>query len=195
MRRSLKAISGTASISTAVLLAALALAGCGSASSSSAKTSATIPVTSSAIVGGALPARYTCDGANTTPPLKWGTVPASSRELVVFAIGRPAEASSHGPATIEWALAGVNPALHALAAGKIPKGGFLEEASDRKRHYSICPAKGQTRVYAFALYAVPPRVIVTHNVNGSTLFHNLAEGPPEFRAVGSGELTASYERK
>lgn len=192
-----KTVSGTASFSGAVLLAAIALAGCGSSGGGSGTTKTSVPIslTSNAIVGGALPARYTCDGANTSPPLKWGGVPSSTKEVVVFAIGKPAETASHGTTTIEWSLAGVNASLHELPAGKVPPGAYLEEASDHKRHYSICPAKGQTRVYAFAIYAVPPRVVVTRNVNGITLFHNLAEGPPEFRATGSGSLTASYSRE
>lgn len=192
MRRPLKAITSTASISGAVLALAIGLAGCGA---SSPKRLATISLTSSVIEGTQLPARYTCDGADIAPPLKWGGVPSGTRELVLVAVGKPTSEASHAPSTVEWAMAGIKPELGEVAAGKLPAGAFLEEASDRKRHYSICPAKGQTRVYAFALYAVPPRVIVTHNVNGITLFHNLAEGKPEFRATASGVLRASYTRR
>jgi phosphatidylethanolamine-binding protein (PEBP) family uncharacterized protein len=190
MRRPLKAISSTASTLGAVLALTLALAGCGS---SAAKKEANIPLTSSAIEGTKLPARYTCDGANIAPAFKWGAVPTGTRELVLFAIGKAQ--ASHAPSTIEWAMAGLKPELGEVTAGKVPTGAFLEEASNGKRHYSICPPRGQSRLYAFALYAVPEKVIVTPNVNGTTLFHNLAEGKPEFRATASGEITASYTRK
>jgi phosphatidylethanolamine-binding protein (PEBP) family uncharacterized protein len=191
MRRPLQAISSTASASGAVLLAAIALAGCGGSSSSKASTS--VPLASSGIEGGELATRYTCDGANIAPPIKWGAVPVGTREVVLFAIGKGQ--SSTSSSTIEWAMAGLAPQLHEVTAGQRPKGAFLEEASDGKRHYSVCPSKGQTRLYAFALYAVPPRIIVTHHVNGATLYHNLVEGKPEFRATASGELTATYTRK
>jgi phosphatidylethanolamine-binding protein (PEBP) family uncharacterized protein len=194
MRRPLKAISSTASASGAVLLAAIALAGCGSSGGTAGGGSATtIPIATSAVEGGELSAHYTCDGANVSPPLKWGKIPAGPREIVLFAIGK-GEAGSPA-STIEWAMAGLKPNVHELAAGKVPKGAFLEEASDGKRHYSICPPKGHTRIYAFAIYAVPEKIIVTHNVDGATLYHNLAEGKPEFRAPAVGELTASYTRK
>jgi phosphatidylethanolamine-binding protein (PEBP) family uncharacterized protein len=189
MRRPLKAISSTASIFGAVLALALTVAGCGS----STKTATRIPLASSAIEGRTLPAHFTCDGANIAPPIKWGGVPSGTKEVVLFAIGK--NPSSHGSSTIEWALAGVSPELGELAAGKVPSGAFLEEASDGKRHYSICPPKGQTRLYAFAIYAVPQKIIVTRSVNGVTLYHNLAEGKPEFRATAAGALTASYTRK
>jgi phosphatidylethanolamine-binding protein (PEBP) family uncharacterized protein len=182
--------TNTAAIASLVLVIAIALAGCGSGA---VKRAASITLTSSAIEGGELPAHYTCDGANIAPPIKWGAVPTGTKELVLFAIGKGK--SSHASSTIEWALAGLKPELGEVAAGKVPSGAFLEEASDGKRHYSICPPKGQAKLYAFALYAVPERVIVTRNVNGITLFHNLAEGKPEFLAIAHGEITASYKRK
>jgi phosphatidylethanolamine-binding protein (PEBP) family uncharacterized protein len=191
MRRPRKAISSTASASGAVLLAAMALAGCGS--SSGGTSSGKIPFSSSVVEGGELPAHYTCDGANVAPPLKWGATPTGTKELVLIALGKGQ--SNSATSTVEWAMAGVKPDLHELTAGERPTGAFLVQASDGKRHYSVCPAKGQTKLYAFVVYAVPERVIVTRRVSGSTLYHNLAEGRPEFRAPASGEFTASYTRK
>jgi phosphatidylethanolamine-binding protein (PEBP) family uncharacterized protein len=192
MRRVITSLRGTASLSGAVLVVAIALAGCGSNGSSAAK-SAAITLTSSGIEGPTLPARYTCDGANIAPALRWGPVPAGTKELVLFAVGKGA--TPQAPSTIEWALAGLKPELGEVAAGKVPKEAYLEEASNGKRHYSICPPHGQTREYAFAVYAVPEKVRVTPNVSGVILYHNLAEGKPEFRATGGGEIRVSYTRK
>jgi phosphatidylethanolamine-binding protein (PEBP) family uncharacterized protein len=211
MRRPLEAISSAASISSAVLLLAIALAGCGSSSSPgssssvpstprpgssavAAKAPTVIPLTSTAIAGAKIPARYTCDGANTAPPLKWGAVPSATKEIVLFALGVTPGQASIGSSSIEWALGGVKAEVHELAAGKLPTGAFLEEASDGKRHYSICPPRGQTKHYEFVVYAVPALVQVTREVNGVKLLHNLAEGPPNFRATAKGELSATYTR-
>ena len=200
MRWSPKAISrpprirGAARVASACLALALALGGCGS-STAGGKAEVAIPLTSTAFEGGKLPARFTCDGANISPPLRWGSVPSASAEVVLFAIGKPASASTHVSSTIEWAMAGIKPGLHELKAGEVPHGAFLEQASDGKRQYSICPARGQTRFYAFAVYALPEKVKVTPKINGAALFHNLAEGPPKFRAPGSGAFTVTYTRK
>jgi phosphatidylethanolamine-binding protein (PEBP) family uncharacterized protein len=192
MRRVITSLRGTASLSGAVLAVAIAVAGCGSSGGSPTK-SAAITLTSSGIEGPTLPARYTCDGANIAPQLRWGPTPAGTKELVLFAVGKGATPRSSS--TIEWALAGLKPELGEVKAGKVPAGAYLEELSNGKRRYSICPPRGQTRVYAFAVYAVPPKVIVTRNVNASTLYHNLSEGKPEFRATGGGEIRVSYTRK
>jgi phosphatidylethanolamine-binding protein (PEBP) family uncharacterized protein len=211
MRRPLKAISSAASISSAVLLLAITLAGCGSsgsdspsssnvthststASTAAAKAPTIIPLTSTAIKGAHIPARYTCDGADIAPPLKWGTLPPTTTEVVVFALGVTPGQSSLASSSIEWALGGVKSEVHELTAGELPTGAFLEEASDGKRNYSICPPKGQTKRYEFVVYAVPGPVQVTNKINGIKLLQNLAEGPPQFRATGKGELSATYTR-
>ena len=36
--------------------------------------------------GGAMPVRYTCDGAGVSPPLAWRNVPADTAELLLLAI-------------------------------------------------------------------------------------------------------------
>ena len=35
--------------------------------------------------GGPIPARYTCDGRDVSPPLKWGAVPAGAKFLALIA--------------------------------------------------------------------------------------------------------------
>jgi phosphatidylethanolamine-binding protein (PEBP) family uncharacterized protein len=210
MRRPLEAISNAASISSVVLLLAITLAGCGSSgadspgsSSASSKSSSsavtakavtTIPLTSTAIKGAEIPALYTCDGRNIAPPLKWGAVPPATREVVLFALGVTPGGSRLGSSSVEWALGGVKAEVHELTAGELPTGAFLEEASDGKDHYSICPPKGQTKHYEFVVYAVPALVQVTTKINGAKLLQNLAEGPPQFQATAKGELSATYKR-
>jgi phosphatidylethanolamine-binding protein (PEBP) family uncharacterized protein len=196
MRRQLQAVSSAASISRIVLLLAIVLSGCGGSGTSSPAASAEkqtfVPLASAAIVGGRIPARYTCDGANIAPPIKWGTLPTGTNEVALFVIGLT---PSHTLSSIEWAMAGIKPELHGIAAGQLPSGAFLEEASDGKRQYSICPPKGQTKLYEFVLFALPPTVRVSGEINGVNLYHNLAEGPPEDRAPARGAFSATYSRR
>jgi phosphatidylethanolamine-binding protein (PEBP) family uncharacterized protein len=193
MRRPLGATSSTASIASAALLLAIMSAGCGSGSSTgSAKKQAVIPLTSVAIKSGAIPARYTCDGADISPPLKWSGVPVGTNEVVLVALGLT---PSHAVSSVEWAIAGVKPGLDGLKAGEMPPGAFLEEASDGQRRYSICPPKGQAQLYEFVLYAVPPLIRVAGHINGVNLFHNLAEGSPQDRAPARGAFSVTYRRR
>jgi phosphatidylethanolamine-binding protein (PEBP) family uncharacterized protein len=96
-------------------------------------------------------------------------------------------------------MAGVNPQLHGLAAGELPPGAVLLEASDGKRHYSICPAKGHRERYEFAVFAVPPAVRVGNAIGGTQLLRNLVDGPPggtaEDLSPASGGFFAAYKRE
>jgi phosphatidylethanolamine-binding protein (PEBP) family uncharacterized protein len=220
MRRLPKAISRASWISGAPLLAAIVLAGCGGSSSGGSTTSGSstgavgvhgsggsikrsavrvprgvaIPLTSSAIEHGQLPARYTCDGANIAPALKWGTVPPTSTEVVLVALGAPSAHSSTASGSVEWVMAGLKPELHGVGAGELPSGAFLVEGSNGKRKYSICPGKGQTGHYRFAIYAMPPLISVGKAINGPKLLQNLTHGSSEDLAPGTGQLPFTYTR-
>src|SRR5580704_3087540 len=154
-------------ITSVLLLSALALAGCGGASS------ATDPVTkinvgSSAIVGNKLPARYTCDGQDISPPLEWGAVPANVKDLALFVVGFiPQRSKNTYHLSVEWAVAGLSPALHKLAAGQLPPGAYLGVTSNhRQRRYSICPKKGDLVHYQFELYGLPEALAVSRRFAG-----------------------------
>ena len=65
-------------------------------------------------LNGAIPAKYTCDGANISPPLQWRNVPAHTVELVLFVIDDSSNGSEGG---IRWVVAGIDPSLSGIAAG------------------------------------------------------------------------------
>jgi phosphatidylethanolamine-binding protein (PEBP) family uncharacterized protein len=204
MRRPLGPISRTTSAASAIVLLAIALAGCGSTASggtgsggstTTAKKAALISLKSSAIRGGKLPAQYTCDGANTFPPLKWGPVPTRTTELVLFALNVTTAGSNIGASSVEWAMAGISPKVHSIATSKLPAGAYLITNSDERKGYSICPPTGGAKRYAFVLYAMPPPYTVGNTITGPKLLENLAEGPPQYRAVGQGALSVTYKRK
>lgn len=204
MRRPLGMTSSNAWIASTVLVLAIGVAGCGGSSSgsaefassaTSAKKAVVIPFTSTAISSGKIPSRYTCDGANIAPPLEWGKTPPGTRELVLFALGVTSGESSHAPRSVEWAMAGLKPGLHGISAGELPTGAYLVQASDGKKRYSICPPKGQTKRYEFAVYAMPPAFGVGDAIDGVDLLRNLTEGQAPFRAPGQGRFFATYTRR
>ena len=101
---------------------------------------------------GAIPAQYTCDGANISPPLEWQNVPAKTAALVLFVI----DDSATGPASgIRWVVGDISPSAKGVAAGKTPQGGIV--GSDTQGHSGyggICPEHGKTSTVEFVLYAL-----------------------------------------
>lgn len=103
---------------------------------------------------GSLPAPYTCDGGNSSPPLVWQGVPAGTRELVLFAMNvQPVG----GRLFFDWAVGGLDPSLQSIEADELPKGAVVGQNSFGKRGYSLCPAEA-SETYMFALYALPKRL-------------------------------------
>jgi phosphatidylethanolamine-binding protein (PEBP) family uncharacterized protein len=113
-----------------------------------ALTSPSLPLGS----GGPAPltATYTCDGKGEWPALSWSGVPAGSSELILYAMN---VAPVAGKLFVDWAVAGLEPGLTGIEAGKLPKGAVVGTNSFGKRGYEICPEGSE--VFIFALYALP----------------------------------------
>jgi phosphatidylethanolamine-binding protein (PEBP) family uncharacterized protein len=182
-------------ISCALLLAALALAGCGGDAPATAV--APIVLNSPAFSTGALPARYTCDGSDVSPPISWGAVPPHTSQLALFLIAfTPQQRKGYYRVSVEWAVAGLNPALHGLSAGQLPPGAYLGVASDKKRQgYRICPRKGARVQYQFEVYAVPPSERISPDFASVPVIDALTGRTSPLRAKGHGAFVTSYVRR
>ncbi len=99
---------------------------------------------------GPLAATYTCDGAGGWPALRWSGVPAGTAELILYVMN---VAPVEGKLFVDWAVAGLDPALEGLEAGQLPKGAVIGTNGFGKRQYEICPPSGE--IYIFAVYALP----------------------------------------
>jgi phosphatidylethanolamine-binding protein (PEBP) family uncharacterized protein len=182
-------------ISSSVALS-IASAGCGSGGASTAATKLpAIAFGSPSIIGNrasgkapTIPARYTCDGKDTMPPLGWGAVPPGTAELAlfIFKVERSVPNSTGGgvAVSVEWAVAGLSPKIHAISAGKLPHG-----AVAASKRYSICPPKGKSGIYIFQISAVSRRFAVRPHFNAVQLFKE-SEGS----TVASGTFTSTYKR-
>jgi phosphatidylethanolamine-binding protein (PEBP) family uncharacterized protein len=189
------------STSAIAALVALGLGGCSNSSPTTTSNLAatgevvTVPLTSSAIRGTRLPAQYTCDGRDVSPPLHWGAIPAGVKELALFAISVTPSGRTQIAKSVEWAIAGVNPALHGIAAGQVPAGAFVLTSSNGKKRYSICPTKGKRERYIFALYALPSLARAAPQIPGNALLHNLTQSSPQYEAPARGAFAVSYTRR
>ncbi|HTC59350.1 MAG TPA: hypothetical protein VK691_04445 [Solirubrobacteraceae bacterium] len=189
MRRPMQATS------SAMLLCALALALAACSGSSTPKAVA-ITFKSPVVVDNTLPSHYTCDGADVSPPLEWGKVPAGTKELALFMLAlTPIHGTGQYSTSVVWGLAGVNPSLHRIAAGELPPGAHLAYAANGKQtRYSVCPARGQKRAYQFALYVIPSSITVPARFVGIKLLEVIANPESKYNNNVGGAFAATYER-
>lgn len=99
---------------------------------------------------GAIPARYTCDGDNRSPPLRMSGIPveAQSIALVVDDPDAPGGTFTH------WTVWNMAPSVTGIAEGSVPTGAVQGMTSARKQGYGgPCPPSGEHR-YFFRLYAL-----------------------------------------
>jgi phosphatidylethanolamine-binding protein (PEBP) family uncharacterized protein len=175
------------------LLCAMALAGCGGGSDGP-----TIPAIAfnSPAIATTIPAQYTCDGKDIAPPLQWGSVPANTNELVVVLVSftKGENSSSYKVGAVDWALAGISPQLHKLAAGEVPQGAYVGRQGDGKKIYSVCPKLGATEGYQFELWALPASVTVPPHFGDYGAFRVFNEGKTS-PAIAHGVFAATYKRK
>lgn len=102
----------------------------------------------------ALSAEYTCDGAGSSPALRWRGVPAGTEELALFAMNvKPVR----GRLFFDWAVAGLGPDLEGIEAGSLPAGAVVGRNSFGRVGYEVCPA-GAGETYVFALFALPKKL-------------------------------------
>lgn len=100
---------------------------------------------------GRLAPQYTCDGKDVWPAFSWSGVPAGSTELILYAMSlQPVQEKLF----VDWAVAGLDPALTGLDSGRLPKGAVVGTNGFGKQGYEICPT-GAGETYMFALYALP----------------------------------------
>jgi phosphatidylethanolamine-binding protein (PEBP) family uncharacterized protein len=129
---------------------------------------------SSPVFGGGseIPVRYTCDGAGTSPPLHWGAIPHGTAELALFILGNDGE--SAGKPQIYWAVAGLQPTLKGVSAGRLPPGAIVGRNSLGQSRYTICPSRSDgLRHYAAALLALPSSASAAPGFDASALFNTV----------------------
>jgi Raf kinase inhibitor-like YbhB/YbcL family protein len=113
-----------------------------------AAAAAAFALTSPAFHGGAtIPTRYTCDGANVSPPLRWTAPPrgTASFSLTVFDPDAP------GGGFLHWRIKRLPPSTRSL-----PTGSHLGAANSAGTNgwTGPCPPAGPAHHYRFELRAL-----------------------------------------
>jgi Raf kinase inhibitor-like YbhB/YbcL family protein len=107
---------------------------------------------------GMIPAKYTCEGADVSPPLAWRDLPENTKSLALI-VDDPDAPDPAAPRMtwVHWVLYDIPPTLDGLAedaADRLPPG-IREGMNDfhRPRYGGPCPPTGKHR-YFFKLYAL-----------------------------------------
>ena len=96
--------------------------------------------------GGTIPKRFTCDGADVSPPLRWNRPPAGTRSFSISVVDL-----DNG--FIHWLGWGLPPARRGLAVGQHPPHQAVNDFG-RRGYGGPCPPAGVRHRYRFSLYAL-----------------------------------------
>jgi hypothetical protein len=89
--------------------------------------------------GGTIPAKYTCDGDDVSPPLQWTGVPSGTTELRIEVIDPDARGFVH------WRRAGISGSATSLPEGSAGWKGPCPPKGDHPHHYVFTlEARGAT---------------------------------------------------
>jgi Raf kinase inhibitor-like YbhB/YbcL family protein len=143
----------------------------------------TISVSSSAFQeGDAVPAKYTCDGNDVSPPLKWTGVPEGTKSITLICDDPDAPMGTW----VHWVMWNIPPSVRELAEDVTPKpelpDGSRQGISDFRRpgYGGPCPPTGMHRYY-FKIYALDTMLDLPSSTRKADLLkamkgHILAEG-------------------
>lgn len=155
----------------------------------------TLTISSDAIpAGGSIPARYTCDGADISPPLAWSGVPAAARSLVLIMDDPDAPDPAAPQRTwVHWVVFNLDPQSTGLvegaATGNLPGPARTCTNDWKKAAYGgACPPIGRHR-YFHKLYALDV-VLPDHGHPTKAELERLMRG----HVIAQAELIGTYQR-
>ena len=98
-----------------------------------------------------IPAQYTCDGDNVSPPLEWSQVPEGTAELVLLF----EDPDGPGGTFVQWVLFGLDPGSGWLQEGKVPAGAIGGKNDYGRTDWAgPCPPIGKPHRFIFTLLAL-----------------------------------------
>ncbi|TML06684.1 MAG: YbhB/YbcL family Raf kinase inhibitor-like protein [Actinobacteria bacterium] len=171
-----------------LVAAATVVAGCGGGNGKELTTTlpqstAHLRVSSPAFINGArLRKKYTCDGAGDEPVVRAGTVPPSTRELVLVVSDPDAPKGTF----VHVTRYGLSP-----RDGAVNSGGVEGDNSAGKAGWTPpCPPKGDApHHYVWTVFALRSPTDLKSGADPEQVVNALSDG-----ALASGAITATYSR-
>jgi Raf kinase inhibitor-like YbhB/YbcL family protein len=147
---------------------------------------AKMKITSSAFQEGAnIPSKFTCDGADTNPPLQIADVPsgAKSLALVVDDPDAPSGLFTH------WTVWNISPQTGSIGEASTPKGVHATNDFGKSGYGGPCPPSG-THHYYFRIFALDRELDLPFGAKRGEL-----DAATKGHVVAQGELMGRYSRK
>jgi Raf kinase inhibitor-like YbhB/YbcL family protein len=154
-----------------------------------------LSLTSPAFAAGQpMPKKYTCEGAEISPPLQWSGVPANAKSLALI-VDDPDAPDPKAPQRVfsHWVMYNIpttTTSLAEAASGKNIPSGAVEGSNDQNRvgYHGPCPPIGRHR-YFFKLFALDDSLPA-----GQPLTKAALETAMKGHAVAQAELIGTYEK-
>jgi Raf kinase inhibitor-like YbhB/YbcL family protein len=151
-----------------------------------------LKITSSAFeAGGMIPAKYTCDAENMSPPLSWGGAPEKTKSFALICDDPDAPAGTW----VHWVVYNIPESskelLENIQNDKKLTDGTLQGTNDfgKTGYGGPCPPSGTHR-YFFKLYALDAMLTIQGNATKSALLEAM-----KGHILAQGELIGKYSRK
>jgi Raf kinase inhibitor-like YbhB/YbcL family protein len=151
-----------------------------------------IEITSSVFEdGGLIPANYTCDGEDTSPPLRWAEVPDGAKSIALVCDDPDAPMGTF----VHWVLFNLPAETKELAEGvpsdKALPNGAKQGVTDFGRigYGGPCPPSGTHR-YFFKIYALDAELALKAGASKRELLRAM-----EGHILAQGQLIGKYRRR
>ena len=133
-----------------------------------------------------IPSKFTCDGEDINPALKFDGVPANAKSLALIVDDPDAPRGMW----VHWVVWNIDPATREVRISSVPKGGVQGMNDFRKHEYGgPCPPSGTHR-YFFKVYALDKTLEL-----GPTSTKTQLETAMKGHILAHAELVGLYARK
>jgi len=135
--------------------------------------------------GGNIPSKYTCDGADVSPPLEMTNVPSGAKSLALIVDDPDAPAGDW----VHWLIWNISPKTAEIHENSVPAGSTQGLTDFRTNGYGgPCPPSGTHR-YLFKLYALDTTLSLGSNARKADLLEAM-----KGHIVAQAQLTGRYRR-
>jgi Raf kinase inhibitor-like YbhB/YbcL family protein len=147
-----------------------------------------LQITSSAFPdGGTIPQKYSCDGANVSPPLEWRGAPNKTRSFAIICDDPDAPDGTF----THWILYDIPPSTTGLSEGDAFAGAAGVNDFGKSGYGGPCPPRNDpSHHYAFHVYALD-----VPSIGNSGLERQAVLNAMKGHVLDEGELVGEYRRK
>jgi Raf kinase inhibitor-like YbhB/YbcL family protein len=137
----------------------------------------------------AIPETYTCDGADTSPPISWTGVPDGTSELAVLFVDLDATGDD-GRSYVHWLVTGVDPSVSSFVEASVPPGAIARTNTFGDEGYGgPCPPGGESHRYELTVHALNQPLDVADDALAAEVIDRLGQ-----LSIGSATVVGTYSR-